>query len=278
MPRLHALLLCSLLVPACDSSPATPTAAKTDGKTAGKTDGKGAGKADGKAAGKADDGKSAAAPKANDDAAVIAAAKTAAMSSCSLPPDDFTDAKMKSSEQLVGSVLHVWTSAGPTPREHRQFVAKKAMVRTMRGDEIDIYITSDDVDPCSLPTQGNMATGPVAMSKDGNEVVVVTISDKKPGKYFGRTVQEAMADMMGGPPNWVGLSYVAKDASVTAYKPGDTKFPYASLNSEGRSHLELIKVELGKKLEAKIHACLGGEDFLIGPIDAGFCPDAQPTP
>lgn len=261
MPRLHALLFCSLLVPACDSSTTTTTAAKADAKVDVKTD-----------------GKAAAAPKANDDAAIIAAAKAAAMSSCSLPPNDFTDAKMKTSEKLVGSVLHVWTSAGPTPREHRQFVAKKAMVRYMLGDQPVVYITTDDVDPCSLPKQGNMATGPVTMSKDGNEVIDVTIADKKPGKYIGRTFDETMADMMGGPPNWMGLSYVVKDASVTAYKAGDKKLPYAALNSEGRSHLELTKYEEGKKLEAKIHACLGGEDFLIGTIDAGFCPDAIPAP
>lgn len=255
------LLLCSLLMPACDSAPATKAATP-----------------DGKSAAKSEDGKSAAAPAKKDDAALIAVAKTAAMSSCSLPPTEFTDGKMQASEVLVGSLLHVWTSAGATPREHRQFVARKAMVRAMRGDELDIYITTDDVDPCSLPVSNNVATGPVAMSKDGSEVVVVTLGGKKPGKYIGRTVQEAMADIMGGPPNWVGLSYIVKDAAVTAYKPGDTKFPYASLNSEGRSHLELTKFEPGKKLEAKIHACLGGEDFLIGPIDAGFCPDAQPTP
>ncbi|HWB75404.1 MAG TPA: hypothetical protein VG755_10615 [Nannocystaceae bacterium] len=264
MPKLHALLLCSLLVPACDSSAATPTAAKTDAAKEG---------------GKAGDGKAADAPK-QDDAAVIEAAKKAAMSQCSLPPNDFTDAKMQSSDKLVGSILHVWTATGPTPREHKQFVAQKAMVRAVMGDQLDIYITTDGSDPCAVPKNVNInvVSGPFVMTKDGNEVVVVSLADKKPGKYFGRTVQEAMADMMGGPPNWLGISYMVKDAAVKEFKPGDKTFPYGSLNSEGRSHIDVTKVELGKKLEAKIHACLGGEDFLIGPIDAGFCPDAQATP
>jgi len=171
----------------------------------------------------------------------------------------------------------VWTGSGPKPREYRQFVAKKAMVRSVTDDRIEIYITSDDVDPCSLPTQENMVTGPVIMSKDGNEVLVVAIGDKKPGKYIGRTMDESMADPMNSPPNWLGVNYTVKDAAVKEYK-GDANFPYATLNPSGRSHLELTKFELGKKLEAKIHACMGEDAFLIGPIEAGFCPDAQPKP
>lgn len=264
MTKLHALLLCSFLVPACDSTAATPATAKAD---AAKSDGK------------SGDGKAADAPK-QDDAALIEAAKKAAMSQCTLPPNDFTDAKIQTSEALVGSILHVWTATGPTPREHKQFVAKKAMVRSVMGDQLDIYITTDGSDPCAVPKNFNInvVSGPFVMTKDGNEVVVVSIADKKPGKYFGRTFDETMADMMGGPPNWLGISYMVKDAAVKEFKPGDKVFPYSSLNSEGRSHIDVTKVELGKKLEAKIHACLGGEDFLIGPIDAGFCPDAQATP
>lgn len=264
MPRLPAILLFSCSLLACDSSSATPSPSKSD---------------DSKAQGKAGGDKAAAAPKP-DDTAVIAEAKKAAMSQCSLPPEDFTVEKMQTSKALVGSVLHVWTGTGPSPREHRQFVAKKAMVRAVQGDQLEIYITSDDTDPCSLPKSNatNVVKGPVVLSKDGNEVVQVTLANKTPGKYFGRTIQETMADMMGGPDNWFGVGYTVKDAAVKAYKEGDTQFPYATLNSEGRSHIDVTKVELGKKLEAKIHACLGGEDFVIGPIDAGFCPDAQATP
>lgn len=267
------VLSCSLLAVACDSSSASTSSTKAEAKGDRKA-------GDGKAAGKGGDDK--AAPKA-DDAAVIAEAKKAAMTQCSLQPNDFTVEKMQTSKVLAGSILHVWTQTGPSPREHRSFVAKKAMVRAVTGDMVEIYITTDDSDPCSLPKSNtvNVAKGPVVISKDGNEVVQVTLAKKTPGKYFGRTAQEAVADMMGGPENWVAVGYTVKDAVVKEFNPDDPnpKFPYASLNSEGRSHIDVTKLELGKKLEANIHACLGGEDFLIGPIDAGFCPDAiQATP
>lgn len=49
MTRLHALLFCSLLAPACDSSSDASTPAKTDAKSETKTDGKVAAKTDAKA-------------------------------------------------------------------------------------------------------------------------------------------------------------------------------------------------------------------------------------
>lgn len=257
---LAAALLCTLAGLACD------------GASAGKTETKAS---DGKAADAKAGGGKAAAPK--DDKTLLDEAKAAAMAGCSLPPADFTDAKMGSSDVLAGNLLHVWSSAGPTPRESRSFVKTKAMVRAMTGDQVELYITTDGSDPCALPRPNkvNLASGPVAISKDGNEVVSVTISDKKPGKYFGRTLQETMADMMGGPPNWMGIGYTVKDASVTDPKADDAKMPWATLNSEGRSHVEITAFEAGKALRGRIHACLGGDAFVIGPIDAGFCADAQ---
>lgn len=259
-PRMLPLLL--LLSFACDSSSATPATPAKDA-TAKKDDAK-----------KGD----AAAKPAVDEAKLIADGKTAAMSVCSLPVADFTEAKMKTSEALVGSVLHVWSKDASKKRERRQFVAKKAAVRAIFGKEVEIYVTTDDTDPCSLPKNENInvATGPVVQTKSGNEVVIVRLADSKLGKYIGRSLDETMADMMGGPENWLGVGYTVSDAAVTAYKPGDANFPWVSLNSEGRSYLDLTAYEAGKRLQAKIHACIGAEEFLIGPIDATFCPDAQP--
>jgi hypothetical protein len=226
---------------------------------------------------KGDDKAAAAKPK-KDDATLIAEGKAAAMKACSLPVDEFTDAKMQKAEALVGSVVHVWSHDAATPRERRQFVAKKAVVRALHGKEVEIYVTTDDADPCALPKSNdeNLVSGPVVQSKAGNEVLVVRIADSAVGKYIGRSIAEAMADLMGGPKNFVGVVYTVKDAGFTPNKPDDGNTPWAVLNSEGRSYLEITALEPGKRLQADVHACLGAEEFLIGPIDASFCPDAPP--
>jgi hypothetical protein len=228
----------------------------------------------------ADPAAAKAAPAAKkDDSALVDEAKAAGWAMCEKPPAEFTEDKMAHASALAGAVLGTWYNDAAKPRTLKPFVAKKAVVRSAANGETHIYIGGDETtDLCALPTSENMVSGPVVMTASGDPVIQVSFGGTAPGMYMGRPFEEVMANMMGGPPNWLGVVQTVKDPDVTGWKEGDKYMPYTSINSTGKAWLKVTKYEQGKVVEAELHACTGDkklQSFLVGPISATWCPETK---